>query len=404
ISWHPTQDDVLVSASLDHTVKRWRVEPNQPTEEYAHLFASEVAGAEYLPFGEALLVTQRSADHSAVVIRDDAELTVVHEFVGLASPLLGSAWRSRWDASRARHQLVTWEKDQVLRMWAVGDSTVAAAGGGARQRSEMPAAAAAAAPSFATNFLQPEQLLHLLDQKAMDSGLLLAATAAADGGATTWHELARTGRLARASAAPAWRTGLAPARASTSDEHTSDDDNTPTTTPTSKIKDIAAPTAWREEVESVVLGRYRQSGTVTLCDPNTVGRLRRLQVGVPWITDEAVELDVLFPQRYPRAPLRIAVDAVPAVFGAASALADLAAATADACAELGVPALDRCLHAVLAALVEAARSQKAHAEGDRAEDAERIPPPLPPLQATPARQRTGHVTVAARLFGRPPAA
>ncbi|KAJ2713988.1 hypothetical protein H4R19_001968 [Coemansia spiralis] len=398
ISWHPTQDDALVSASQDHTVKRWWVKYNQPTEEYTHLFAHEVAGVEYLPFGEALLVTQRSADHQAAVIRDAAELTVVHQFAGLTSTVLGTAWRSRCEASRMRYQLITWEKDQILRMWAVGDSTVAAAGGTALQ-CEVPAAV----PSFATNFLQPEQLLGLLDQKTADGDLLLAATTA-EGDATTWHELARTGRLARGRAAtPVWKPGQPPAaraavaRASTTDEHTTDDDDEDDD---DASRHSTGPTAWQEELERVVFDRYQQSGTVMLPDSSTVGRFRRLRVGVPWITSAAVELGVSFPVRYPRAALRIAVDAAPAVFGPASALADRAAAMADACAEQGVPALDRCLYTVLTALIEAARSQRAHAEGDRAEDLERIPPPPPPLQ--PAARRPGPESMAARLFGRPP--
>ncbi|KAJ1730717.1 hypothetical protein LPJ61_002872 [Coemansia biformis] len=407
ISWHPTQENTIVSASQDHTVKRWHVEFSHPTEEYAHQFAHEVAAAEYLPFGEALLVTQRSPDNSMVVIRDDPELTIVHQFAGLTSAVLGSAWRSRCDAHRTRHQLVTWERDQIMRMWAVGDNMVTAAGG-AVLACEMPATV----PSFVTNFLQPEQLLHLLNQKSLDSDLLLAATSNG-GGATTWHELVRTGELSRsrsagvqserrvlARAAVAAAAAAMPPRTGTTDEHSSDDDDDDDASHDSGGGRDAAPAAWRKEVESVVCNRYGQSGTAVLRDASAPGRFCRLHIGIPWITNDVVELGVSFPSRYPHAALRIAVDATAAVFGPPTAIADRAAEVADACAEQGVPALDRCLYAMLTVLVAAARTHKAHAEGDRAEDLERMPLPPTPLQAVAKRSR--HSSMAARLFGNAP--
>ncbi|KAJ2648612.1 hypothetical protein IWW40_003798 [Coemansia sp. RSA 1250] len=371
ISWHPTKEDVLVSSSQDGTVKRWSMEAGRPQNDYVHAFGHEVVGAEYLPFGEGLVVRQRAPDNTVWLVRDDAQLAVVHQFAGHTGAVLGAQWRLQ-QRGRARNQLVTWGRDQVLRVWTVGEHTVAAVGGKSVP-AEVPAGTAPV-PSFATNFLRPHDLLHLYDQRALPSELLLAA--AANGNATTWHELSRAsesrlstpddGTGAR-KAAQTWSSGSRQ-RASTTDEHSSDDED----------DDDARRGGWESEVVETVR-RYSASRTVALLHVSSDARTCRIEAGVPWATRDTAEVSIAFPARYPHAAAVVNVETLGAAFGSRATIIERMRAAASQCAAQGIEAIDHCLYTLLLALLGGIRTRRARGARVAAEDLARLPLPPTPL-------------------------
>ncbi|KAJ2784263.1 hypothetical protein GGI15_002312 [Coemansia interrupta] len=405
ISWHPDSEDELVSAGQDRTVKRWNVRYASQTEDYSHTFAHDIISADYLPFGDGILVKQRSPDNEVVVVKDSAQLAPVHRLVGHTDTVLASAWRvqgavSAVDGADARDfQLVTWGQDQVMRMWATSFKLIEAVGG---EPSRVARDVHEPMPSFATNFIGPDKILHLIEQRALPSEFLLASAGGLGGAQkiTTMHEYDRAGNMREgirlvstsetASEAPLSAgdrdpAAAAAARTSTADERSSDDDDDQYVDSTGRRRRRQAAGAladaadWREEVEAVVGSRYRRPKMVTIKDMRPDQRQCRLAVGVPWITRDTLALRVTFPVNYPAFPAQFAVEALGSVYGARAAVAELVGGVADACAAQGVAALDRCLYALLRMLIPKARA-KGMARGARsgsikAEDLERLPPP-----------------------------
>ncbi|KAJ2883262.1 hypothetical protein H4R27_002893 [Coemansia aciculifera] len=376
ISWHPTLKDVLVSASLDCTVKRWSTE-HHATEEYCHTFQHEVLAAKYLPFGEGLLVTQRSPDNRAMIIRDSAVVSVEHQFIGHEGTILGSEWRSHHEAGGgSMFQLVTWGQDQTLRMWTVDSPLMERIGGTVHRKQEHHYEKT---PSFAANFLRPNDVMHFVAKKLLPSELLLAATNSTGAHRiTTMHEFDQVGnmlesiRLVSTSDRPAERVvPLSGARTGTPDDHSSDDDDE------MPAGGEGSGTAWLSEVEATV-GMYRESKTVSVKEMDRDERQCWLVVGVPWITRETVHLQVMFPIEYPSVALELALETSgPAFSNGSSELLGRAAGTADACAAQGVKALHQCLYSLLSLLISYARAKSGLSTKQR--DIERLPPPPPAL-------------------------
>ncbi|KAJ2084589.1 hypothetical protein GGI09_007201, partial [Coemansia sp. S100] len=376
ISWHPTLENVLVSASLDCTVKRWSTE-HHATEEYCHMFQHEVLGAKYLPFGEGLLVTQRSPDNRAMIIKDSAVVSVEHQFIGHESTILGSEWRSHSESDgSSMFQLVTWGQDQTLRMWTVDSPLLERVGGTVHHKQEYHYEET---PSFAANFLKPNDVMHFVAKKLLPSELLLAATNSTGAHRiTTMHEFDQVGnmlegiRFVSTSDKPAERAvSLSVARTGTPDDHSSDDDDEMA----GDGEDSA--TAWLSEVEATV-GIYRESKTVSVKEMDRDERQCWLVVGVPWITRETVHLQVTFPIEYPSVALELALETSGTAFGSGNVeLLGRAAGTADACAAQGVKALHQCLYSLLSLLISYARAKTGASAKQR--DIERLPPPPPAL-------------------------
>ncbi|KAI8323730.1 hypothetical protein GQ54DRAFT_296567, partial [Martensiomyces pterosporus] len=407
ICWHPAAENVIVSASQDRTVKRWCVDSSNPTEEYSHSFPHEVLSAKYTPFGEGLLVKQKSPDNSVLLISDSPQLRPVHRFTGHTDTVLGSEWRTRgevdMDGVDAREfQLVTWGRDEVLRMWAVEDKVVESVGGSPDRGVCNSRDYAESVPSFATNFLGPDQVLHLIEQKALPSELLLAASKKADmRGVTTIHEFNRTGnmlesiqlankpptdgkvprheqQLSRTVAGVPSR-GNQPtfgARSGQADERSSDDDDE------SDGGYNARKTAdsWKEEVGAIAIDKYGPSGTVELGEMLDGSRRCTLKIGVPWVGPETMHIRIDFPADYPQSPLHMAIERAYVAHSSRDSLQAQITSIAAACAKQSMPALDRCLHALLCQFIKTVRAKTAHGKQAHlsAEDLERLPPPPPP--------------------------
>ncbi|KAH7491537.1 hypothetical protein KRP22_002994 [Phytophthora ramorum] len=141
LDWHPQRMYELVTCSEDKTVKFWDV--TQPRVCQGTLTTgAPVWRAQYTPFGDGLVTISQRMDNTIRLwalshgdggngSNDDAgdgdvsgasagasvTAELVHSFVGHGDLVKGMAWRVRPQTSV--YQLVSWSKDQELRMWHV---------------------------------------------------------------------------------------------------------------------------------------------------------------------------------------------------------------------------------------------------------------------------------------------
>ncbi|KAJ2723697.1 hypothetical protein GGI07_002492 [Coemansia sp. Benny D115] len=434
ISWHPNDEDTIISAGQDRKLKRWNVRFGSADEGYSHAFSHEIISAKYLPFGEGILLQQKSPDNVVTIIKDGPQLMPVHRFVGHTDTVVASEWRMHGsamgdDGKDARDfQLVTWGDDQVLRMWSTNLRLIEAVG---CEPSRLVRETQDPGPSFATNFLGPEKIMHLVEQKALPSELLLAA-ASGNGSQkiTTIHEYSKSGKMlegirlvsnaednaqvpisAGSQPAEGSLSAMAVARTNTTDEHSSDDDDDDDDDYDEEVDadgdygDVKgggggrmggfSNTAghgrrkkkgsfkWQEEVTTLVGKKYHNSKLLSIKDMNQESRQCHIAVGVPWITRDVLVLRATFPPNYPSFAVAFATDSTNTVFGSRASIIDHLAGVADACAAQGTPALEQCLYSLFKLIIPKARSKGfshgARAGSIKASDLERLPPPPPAL-------------------------
>lgn len=131
IDWHPQRMYELVTCSEDKTVKFWDV--TQPRVCQGSLTTgAPVWRARYTPFGNGLVTISQRLDNSlrlwSLSHADSSRISVdpVHTFAGHHDLVRGMAWRSR--PSIGAFQLVSWSKDQELRLWRVDPQHLEACG------------------------------------------------------------------------------------------------------------------------------------------------------------------------------------------------------------------------------------------------------------------------------------
>uniref|UniRef100_A0A8D8YFZ7 WD repeat-containing protein 59 n=1 Tax=Cacopsylla melanoneura TaxID=428564 RepID=A0A8D8YFZ7_9HEMI len=124
LDWSPLDGNMLSTASQDCTVKFWNVQnPHRPDTTITA--TCPVWRARYAPFGSGLLMIiippMRRGENSLVLWNvEPAAPSPVHTFVGHTDVVLEFEWRKPFKGDMAKeYQLVTWSRDQTLRMWRI---------------------------------------------------------------------------------------------------------------------------------------------------------------------------------------------------------------------------------------------------------------------------------------------
>eukprot|EP00794_Sanderia_malayensis_P018843 gene18843-20739_t len=122
LDWSPNNESCFVTASNDKTVKFWNI--NTPKQAKGTLSSeSPVWRARYTPFGDGLLtvvVPTLRRDENNLLLWNCFDLTLpVHTFTGHQDVILEFQWRIRSFKGQVEYQLVTWAKDQQLKLWAL---------------------------------------------------------------------------------------------------------------------------------------------------------------------------------------------------------------------------------------------------------------------------------------------
>ncbi|XP_054856690.1 GATOR complex protein WDR59 isoform X2 [Eublepharis macularius] len=120
LDWHPDNENILATSSQDNSVRFW--DYRQPRK-YLNILPCQVPvwKARYTPFSNGLvtvMVPQLRRENSLLLWNIFDLNTPVHTFVGHDDVVLEFQWRKQKEGSKD-YQLVTWSRDQTLRMWRV---------------------------------------------------------------------------------------------------------------------------------------------------------------------------------------------------------------------------------------------------------------------------------------------
>ncbi|XP_077144896.1 GATOR2 complex protein WDR59 isoform X1 [Ranitomeya variabilis] len=120
VDWHPDNEYVLATSSQDNSVKFW--DSRQPRKCLSVLACQvPVWKARYTPFSNGLvtvMVPQLRRENSLLMWNIYDLHSPVHIFVGHDDVVLEFQWRKQKEGLKD-YQLVTWSRDQTLRMWRV---------------------------------------------------------------------------------------------------------------------------------------------------------------------------------------------------------------------------------------------------------------------------------------------
>ncbi|XP_069386399.1 GATOR2 complex protein WDR59 isoform X2 [Paralichthys olivaceus] len=120
LDWHPDNEFILATSSQDNSVRFW--DYRQPRK-YLNILPCQVPvwKARYTPFSNGLvtvMVPQLRRENSLLLWSTLDLNSPVHAFVGHDDVVLEFRWRPQKEGSKD-YQLVTWSRDQTLRIWRV---------------------------------------------------------------------------------------------------------------------------------------------------------------------------------------------------------------------------------------------------------------------------------------------
>uniref|UniRef100_A0A4W4GEK2 RWD domain-containing protein n=1 Tax=Electrophorus electricus TaxID=8005 RepID=A0A4W4GEK2_ELEEL len=120
LDWHPDNEYILATSSQDNSVRFW--DYRQPRK-YLNILSCQVPvwKARYTPFSSGLvtvMVPQLRRENSLLLWSTLDLNSPVHAFVGHDDVVLEFQWRPQKEGSKDC-QLVTWSRDQTLRIWRV---------------------------------------------------------------------------------------------------------------------------------------------------------------------------------------------------------------------------------------------------------------------------------------------
>ncbi|XP_056267913.1 GATOR complex protein WDR59 [Pseudoliparis swirei] len=120
LDWHPDNEFIFSTSSQDNSVRFWDF--RQPRK-YLNILSCQVPvwKARYTPFSSGLvtvMVPQLRRENSLLLWSTLDLNSPVHAFVGHDDVVLEFQWRPQKEGSQD-YQLVTWSRDQTLRVWRV---------------------------------------------------------------------------------------------------------------------------------------------------------------------------------------------------------------------------------------------------------------------------------------------
>ncbi|XP_074522971.1 GATOR2 complex protein WDR59 isoform X1 [Halichoeres trimaculatus] len=120
LDWHPDNEFIFATSSQDNSVRFW--DYRQPRK-YLNILSCQVPvwKARYTPFSNGLvtvMVPQLRRENSLLLWSTLDLNNPVHAFVGHDDVVLEFQWRPQKEGSKD-YQLVTWSRDQTLRIWRV---------------------------------------------------------------------------------------------------------------------------------------------------------------------------------------------------------------------------------------------------------------------------------------------
>ncbi|XP_072320918.1 GATOR2 complex protein WDR59 isoform X3 [Eucyclogobius newberryi] len=120
LDWHPENEFIFATSSQDNSVRFW--DYRQPRK-YLNILPCQVPvwKARYTPFSNGLvtvMVPQLRRENSLLLWSTLDLNNPVHAFVGHDDVVLEFQWRPQKEGSKD-YQLVTWSRDQTLRIWRV---------------------------------------------------------------------------------------------------------------------------------------------------------------------------------------------------------------------------------------------------------------------------------------------
>ncbi|XP_013403899.1 GATOR complex protein WDR59 isoform X2 [Lingula anatina] len=122
VDWSPSSEHHLATSSQDSTVKFWDVRNPKKTEAVM-ASGAPVWRARYAPFGTGMVtvvVPQLRRGENSLLLWNIRDLKQpVHTFVGHTDVVLEFQWRKHTEDERGDYQLVTWSRDQSLRIWTI---------------------------------------------------------------------------------------------------------------------------------------------------------------------------------------------------------------------------------------------------------------------------------------------
>ncbi|XP_018901839.2 GATOR2 complex protein WDR59 [Bemisia tabaci] len=121
LDWSPSTENQLATSSQDCTVKFF--DTTSPRRAETIITASSpVWRARYTPFGHGLLMVvvppMRRGENSLLLWNLNNPSVPVHTFVGHTDVILEFEWRKTLKEN-TDYQLITWSKDQTLRIWQI---------------------------------------------------------------------------------------------------------------------------------------------------------------------------------------------------------------------------------------------------------------------------------------------
>ncbi|KAK4512335.1 Nuclear control of ATPase protein 2 [Mucor velutinosus] len=132
IDWSRQNDHDIVTCSLDKMVKFWNIHTPEEEEEVI-VTDTPIWRARNTPFGNGVLIMPQRTDSKLTLYSRACAETPVHAFDGHQDTVKEFVWRWKGDINGANgddreFQLVTWSKDQNLRLWPVSEEIMKSVG------------------------------------------------------------------------------------------------------------------------------------------------------------------------------------------------------------------------------------------------------------------------------------